>query len=128
MAAGAVAQIAGNSMASNTLGGIVNPALTLPTVTSATRNSAGTLTVVVGGVTAGQVVHVYTGTNQGRTYLGRVVAAGATATFTMTLAQQTAAGVSAAVFVGAPITASRTSTGATPQTSPFAAVRSIVRV
>lgn len=127
--AGAFAQIAGNSMASNTLGGILNAALTSPTVTSATRSAAtGLLTVTVGGVTAGQVVHVYTGTDQGRTYLGRVVAAGTTATFTMTLAQQTTAGVSAAVFVGAPVTATRSTTGANGQTSPFAAVRSIVRV
>jgi len=127
--AGAFAQIAGNSMASNTLGGILNAALTAPTVTLATRSAAnGTLTVTIGGVANGQVVDVYTGTDQGRTYLGRVLATGTTATFTMTLAQQTAAGVSAAVFVGAPITATRSTTGVAGQTSQFAAVRSIVRV
>lgn len=124
--AGASAQIAGNSMASNTLGGIVNPALTAPTVTSATRRASdGLLTVTIGNLTAGQVVHVYTGTDQGRVYLGRVQATGATASFSMTLAQQTTAGVASAVFVGAPITATRSSTTAT---SPFAPVRPLVRV
>jgi parallel beta-helix repeat protein len=127
--AGAFAQIAGNSMASNTLGGILNAALTAPTVTSATRSAAnGTLTVTISGVANGQVVDVYTGTDQGRTYLGRVLATGTTATFTMTLADQTAARVSAAVFVGAPITATRSTTGVAGQTSRFAAVRSITRV
>ncbi|MEI6240655.1 MAG: right-handed parallel beta-helix repeat-containing protein [Planctomycetia bacterium] len=127
--AGAFAQIAGNSMASNLLGGILNAALTAPTVTSATRSATtGLLTITVTGVTAGQVVHFYTGTDQGRTYLGRVAATGTTATFTMTLAQQTTAGVSAAVFVGAPVTATRSTTGVNGQTSSFAAVRSIVKV
>jgi hypothetical protein len=127
--AGAFGQIAGNSMASNRLGGILNAALTAPTVTAATRSAAnGTLTVTIGGVANDQVVDVYTGTDQGRVYLGRVVATGPTATFTMTLAQQNAAGVSAAVFVGAPITATRSTTGVNGQTSRFSAVRSIRRV
>jgi hypothetical protein len=126
---GAFAQIAGNSMASNRLSGILNAALAAPTVTLATRNAAnGTLTITVSGVTVGQVVHFYTGTEQGRTYLGRVAATGTTATLTMTLAEQIAARVSASVFVGAPVTATRTSTGANGQTSTFAATRSIVRV
>lgn len=127
--AGAFGQIAGNSMASNTLGGILNAALTAPTVTVATRSAAtGLLTVTIGGVVAGQVVDVYTGTNQGRVYLGRVVATGTTANFAMTLTQQNNAGVSAAVFVGAPITATRSTTGVSGQTSQFSAVRSITRV
>jgi hypothetical protein len=47
------------------------------------------------------------------------VATGTTGTFTMTRAQQVAAGVSAQVFAGAVITGTRSSTDANGQTSPL---------
>jgi hypothetical protein len=128
--AGAFAQIAGNSMAGNRLAGILNPGLSAPTITAATRSaSTGTLTVNFSGLASGQVVHVYAGTPDGRTYLGKFTATGATGAFTMTLAAQQAAGVQASVFAGAIITGTRTSVGAgTEQTSPFAAARTATRV
>ena len=119
--AAAFAQIVGNSMASNRLGGIANAALTAPVITSTTFSRAnGTLTVRFSNLVSGQVVNVYAGTAQGRTYLGRFVATGTTGTFTMTRAQQVTAGVSAQVFAGAVITGTRSSTGANGQTSPLA--------
>jgi hypothetical protein len=129
--ASAFAQIAGNSMASNRLGGIVNPGLTpAPTIGSVTRSaSTGTLTVNFSNLASGQVVHVYAGTPQGRTYLGKFTATGTSGTFTMTIGQQQAAGVQASIFAGAQITGTKTSTGVgTEQTSAFAAVRTVVRV
>jgi len=119
--AAAFAQIVGNSMASNRLGGIVNAALTAPVITSATfARVSGTLTVRFRNLVRGQVVDVYTGTAQGRTYLGRFVATGKTGTFTMKRAQQVAAGVSGQVFAGAVITATRSTTDADGQTSRMA--------
>jgi hypothetical protein len=139
--AGAFAQIAGNSMASNRLGGILNPGLSAPTITSVTRKAtgptAGLLTVNFSSSTLsnGQVVHVYAGTAQGRTYLGSFVYGTVSefstngTSFTMTLGQQQAAGVQASIFAGAQITGTRTSTGAgTEQTSAFAAVKTVTRV
>jgi hypothetical protein len=127
--AAAFAQIVGNSMASNRLGGIVNAALTAPVITSATFSRAnGTLTVRFSNLVSGQVVNVYTGTAQGRTYLGRFVATGTTGTFTMTRAQQVAAGVSAQVFAGAVITGTRSSTDANGQTSPLSRGASASRI
>ena len=76
----------------------------------------------------GQVVNVYTGTAQGRTYLGRFVATGTTGTFTMTRAQQVAAGVSGQVFAGAVITATRSSTDANGQTSSLSRAASARRI
>jgi hypothetical protein len=128
--ASAFAQIAGNSMASNRLGGILNGNISAPTITSVTRSaSTGNLTVNFSGLVSGQVVHVYSGTPQGRTYLGKFTASASTGTFTMSLAAQRTAGVAATVFAGAPITGTRTSVGAgTENTSAFAPVKSITRV
>lgn len=119
--AAAFAQIVGNSMASNRLGGIVNAALTAPVITSATfARVSGMLTVRFRNLVRGQVVDVYTGTAQGRTYLGRFVATGKTGTFTMKRAQQVAAGVSGQVFAGAVLTATQSTTDADGQTSRLA--------
>jgi hypothetical protein len=136
--AGAFAQIAGNSMFSNRLAGVVNPGLSAPTITSVTRTTSnGLLTVNFSSSTLsnGQVVHVYAGTAQGRLYLGSFVYGTVSAfstngtSFTMTLGQQQAAGVQSSIFAGAQITATRTSTGAgTEQTSAFAAVKTVTRV
>jgi hypothetical protein len=129
--AGAFAQIAGNSMASNRLGGILNPNLTpAPTITSVTRSaSTGNLTVNFSGLVNGQVVHVYSGGPQGRTYLGKFTAGAATGQFTMSLAAQQSAGVSSTIFAGAPITGTRTLvTAGSENTSAFAPVKSITRV
>jgi hypothetical protein len=131
--AGAFAQIAGNSMFSNRLGGILNPGLSAPTITSVTRKAtgptAGLLTVNFSGLVSGQVVHVYAGTAQGRTYLGQFTAIGTTGAFTMDQTQQIAAGVQSSIFAGAQITGTRTSTGVgTEQTSAFAAVKTVTRV
>jgi hypothetical protein len=125
---GAFAQIAGNSMTSNRIAGIYNPNLTpAPTITSVNRSaSTGTLTVNFGGLANGQLVHVYSGTPQGRTYLGKFTASGTTGVFTMSLADQQTAGVSATIFAGAPITATRTS--GVSGTSAFSTVKSITRV
>jgi hypothetical protein len=136
--AGAFAQIAGNSMASNRLGGILNPGLSAPTITSVTRKASNSLLTVnfsSSTLSNGQVVHVYAGTAQGRTYLGSFVYGTVSefstngTSFTMTLGQQQAAGVQASIFAGAQITGTRTSTGAgTEQTSAFAAVKTVTRV
>ncbi len=129
--AGAFAQIAGNSMAGNRLGGILNPNLTpAPTFTSATRSaSTGLLTVNFSGLASTQVVHVYAGTPDGRTYLGQFTATGAKGAFTMTPAAQQAAGVQASIFAGALITGARTSVGVgTEQTSAFATAKTATRV
>jgi len=127
---GAFAQIAGNSMTSNRIAGIYNPNLTpAPSITSVNRSaSTGTLTVNFGGLANGQVVHVYSGTPQGRTYLGKFTAGGTNGVFTMTLAQQQSAGVAATIFAGAPITGTRTATAGSLGTSAFATVKSITRV
>jgi subtilisin family serine protease len=130
--AGAFAQVAGNAMNVNRLGGIFNPnAATVPVIGTVTRSTAaltnGLLTVnFTSGLTAGDVVHVYTGSAQGRVYLGQFTATGVNDKFTMTLPQQTAAGVSASVFAGAPITATKTT--AAGHTSQFAAAKTIARV
>ena len=136
--AGAFAQIAGNSMASNRLGGILNPGLSAPTITSVTRKASNSLLTVnfsSSTLSNGQVVHVYAGTPQGRTYLGSFVYGTVSAfstngtSFTMNITQQQAAGVQASIFAGAQITGTRTSTGAgTEQTSAFAAVKTVTRV
>jgi hypothetical protein len=122
--AAAFAQIAGNSLAANSLGSVVNENLTAPVITSAvvvSSSSVGTLRVSLAGLVAGQVIDLYAGGQSGsRTYLGRIVAGGATAVFVMSREEQVAAGVAGEVFVGAPITASRSSTGAGGQTSTFA--------
>jgi parallel beta-helix repeat protein len=128
--AGAFAQIAGNAMNVNRLGGVLNPNAVAPIIGTATRSTAvatnGLLTVnFTSGLTAGDVVHVYTGSAQGRVYLGQFTATGAAGTFTMTLTQQNAAGVSASVFAGAPITATKTT--ALGHTSPFAIAKTIAR-
>jgi hypothetical protein len=136
--AGAFAQIAGNSMFSNRLAGVVNPGLSAPTITSVTRTTSnGLLTVNFSSSTlsTGQVVHVYAGTAQGRLYLGSFVYGTVSAfstngtSFTMNPSQQQAAGVQASVFAGAQITATKTSTGVgTEQTSAFAAAKTVTRV
>jgi hypothetical protein len=136
--AGAFAQIAGNSMASNRLGGILNPGLSAPTITSVTRKASNSLLTVnfsSSTLSNGQVVHVYAGTAQGRTYLGSFVYGTVSefstngTSFTMNITQQQAAGVQASIFAGAQITGTRTSTGAgTEQTSAFAAVKTVTRV
>ena len=139
--AGAFAQIAGNSMSSNRLAGVVNSGLSAPSITSVTRKAtgatAGLLTVNFSSSTLsnGQVVHVYAGTAQGRIYLGSFVYGTVSAfstngtSFTMNPSQQQAAGVQASVFAGAQITATKTSTGVgTEQTSAFAAVKTVTRV
>ena len=129
--AGAFAQIAGNAMNVNRLGGILNPnaGAAAPVIGTATRSTPvatnGQLTVTFSGLVVGDVVHVYAGGPQGRTYLGKFTATATTGTFTMTLAQQNTAGVAASVFAGAPITATRT-TGA-GHTSPFAIAKTIAR-
>jgi hypothetical protein len=120
-------------MFSNRLGGILNPGLSAPTITSVTRKAtgptAGLLTVNFSGLVSGQVVHVYAGTAQGRTYLGQFTAIGTTGAFTMDQTQQIAAGVQSSIFAGAQITGTRTSTGVgTEQTSAFAAVKTVTRV
>ena len=135
--AGAFAQVAGNAMNVNRLGGVLNPNAVAPVIGTATRSTAvatnGLLTVTFTGLANGDVVHVYTGSAQGRVYLGKftygTVSAFTDATgtkFTMTLAQQNAAGISASVFAGAPITATKTS--AAGHTSPFAAAKTVARV
>jgi len=125
---GAFAQIAGNSMASNRSVGIYNINHTpAPTIDSVTRSAAsGLLTVNFSGLSVGQVVHVYSGTPQGRTYLGKFTATGTTGVFTMSLAAQQSAGVAATIFAGAPITGTRTA--GVVGTSAFATVKSIARV
>jgi parallel beta-helix repeat protein len=129
--AAAFAQIAGNSLASNTLGSVVNENLSAPVITSAaivSSSSVGTLRVALAGLVAGQVIDLYAGgESASRTYLGRVVATGATAVFIMSRDEQVAAGVAAEVYVGAPITASRISTGPSGQTSTFAAKATLQR-
>jgi len=109
-------------MNANKSAGIANANLaTAPKIASATvARATGLLTVSITGVTDGQVVSVYAGTAQGRVYLGRAVAVGTSASFTMSRIDQQTAGVSAQVFAGAVITATRSSTGGSGQTSPFA--------
>ncbi|MEI6241465.1 MAG: right-handed parallel beta-helix repeat-containing protein, partial [Planctomycetia bacterium] len=128
--AGAFAQIAGNAMNVNRLGGVLNPNAVAPVIGTATRSTAvatnGLLTVTFTGLTNGDVVHVYTGSAQGRLYLGKFTATGAAGTFTMTLAQQNVAGVTASVFAGAPITATKTT--AAGHTSALATAKTVARV
>ncbi len=131
--AAAFADFAGNSIAGNLIGNALNENLGAPTISSANittpRSYTGGLRVSFSGLSSGQVVDVYVGSESAsRTYLGRVVASGSTAVFVMSRDEQVAEGVAGEVFVGSLVSATVTTPGAPSQTSsltsPFTVRRS----